>query len=142
MTEPPRSAWVPSGIDPTDLDYPLPGSTPRGCLGKLGNWLMILLALYGLFALYQSSTAGQTTPAQAAIEDVLSTDTPQPTPTVTLAVTLPPLPGGATLDPPPPTATLIPTNTPLPQGLATWTPGPWMATRFAVTREAILRGDR
>jgi hypothetical protein len=138
----PKSAWVPAGVDPTDLDYPLQGPTVSGCLGKMFQYLIYFLALYGLVAMWQQTQAQGAKPTP--IHDVL----PTATLTLTVAPTIratwtPEVPGALRSDSrlptatPPPTLTPIPTETPIPPGaLATWTPGPWMLTRFAATYTA------
>ncbi len=136
----PKSAWVPAGVDPTDLDYPLQGPTVSGCLGKVFQYVIYALALYGLLALWQQTQNAK--PPAAAQHDVLPTATP--TVVVTVPVTwtpdsTPALRSDARPTLPAPTATLppLPTGTPIPPGaLATWTPGPWLLTRFAATYAA------
>jgi hypothetical protein len=136
---------VPAGVDPTDLDYPLQGPTVSGCLAKAFQYLIYFLALYGLVAMWQQTQAQGAKPTSA--HDVL------PTATLTLTLTVAPtiqatwtpervtptLRSGSKLPTlaPPATLTQIPTETPIPPGaLATWTPGPWMLTRFAATYAA------
>lgn len=127
----PKSAWVPSGVDPTDLDYPLPGATPKGCLSKIWSFGIIGLAMYGLFALYQQSVPKVDA---SRAPDVLATSTQIPT-TAPTATTLP----GTPTPTPRPTETPAPTATAtLPGSMATWTPGPWLITRWAATHAAIL----
>lgn len=126
MTEIPKSAWVPPGVDPTNQDYPLERPRVSGCLGKIGHWIIYGMALYGFFAMYQQTSGGAragapaSTPTQA-IAIVVGTATPSPTPGT-------PTPGAPTNTP---TPTAIP-----PGALATYTPGPWMITRFYATYTA------
>jgi hypothetical protein len=130
----PKSAWVPAGVDPTDLDYPLQGPTVSGCLAKAFQYLIYFLALYGLVAMWQQTQAQGVKPTP--VHDVLPTATLTITPpaTWTPEATLI-LRSGSKL--PTVTRTQTPTETPIPPGaLATWTPGPWMLTRFAATYTA------
>jgi hypothetical protein len=137
----PKSAWVPAGVDPTDLDYPLQGPTVSGCLGKAFQYLIYFLAFYGLVAMWQQTQAqgAKSTPVHDILQTATLTVAPSVQATWTPESTLvilrsdPVLPTAR----PPATLTQIPTETPIPPGaLATWTPGPWMLTRFAATYTA------
>jgi len=124
----PKEAYVPNSVDPTDEDYPLEGPTISGCFGKIINILIYILAGIGFLAI-MSSMQGKPTAAPAkapTMSDILPSLTPSPTITQTL------IPGIT------PTITLTPSATNIPSGaLATWTPGPWMLTRFFSTVEPI-----
>ncbi len=160
----PKSAWVPNGIDPTELDYPLERPTVAGCGWKIGQVLIVLLAVYGGITLYTTSqqraaaNAPKPSPTLAPMATIqINTPTPLPTQTPVIITTTPlptaTLPEGFTPNilPSPvlivvtatPAPTLIPSTTPSPTATytpagfaATWTPGAWMITRWAATVEA------
>lgn len=133
MTE--RIAAVPPGVDPTDLSYPLQQPKVGGCLNRLLMIGVYVLAGYGFFALLQQTQSNSRT---ATTQDRVITVAPTPTlePTSTPYVPVPGnIPTGIRTARPSPTQ--IPTITPVPLGaVASFTPGPWMLTRFAQTYEA------
>lgn len=154
----PKSAWVPNGVDPTELDYPLERPTVAGCGWKIGQVMIVILALYGGLQLYlssQSRTAAATPkPTATALPAIIIMASPTPAPTQTPLIITATLSEGFANNPTLPTplivvvtstpgATLAPSITPTstytatpPGSQATWTPGAWMVTRWAATVEA------
>jgi hypothetical protein len=148
----PKVAFAPPGIDPTDQEYPLEGPTVTGCFGKLLQFGVWGMALYGFIMMAQANFGGASAAASTPIPPtpepqiviVSSTPEPSPTPTETAIPSATPT-GTWTPEPSPtPTQTAIPSETPIPSAtlvpagvLATWTPGAWMLTRHAATIEAL-----
>lgn len=128
MSKPePKYAWATPGEDPTEMDFPLERQTVSGCLGKVFNWMVWVMAFVGLVSLYLSTRRPDTPPA-----DILPTPLIEIAPTESIPAPIP----GTSMPTPLPSPT--PTETPIPPGaIATWTPGPWMLTRWASTYEAV-----
>lgn len=136
------------GYDPTQDDHPMPGPTLSSCLLRVG--LIIALVGSGLFGVSFVANQAKAKPPTPTIAPTIEptaypTYTPYPTYTIPAPVTVrsdwtntPTLyaPSQTVTMPPTATVTPTPTETPLPPGfLATWTPGPWILTRFAATHE-------
>ncbi len=144
----PPPVFLSPGVDPTEREYPLEGPTISGCLLKSAAIVavaaLVVGIVWGVYNANQAANAPTQTPAPTATP--LATATPYPTltpwPTYTAMPTWTAGPDGQpapsftptlppTKEPPTPT----PTATPLPPDvLATWTPGPWLLTRFATER--------
>lgn len=135
-----RVQWVPPGQNPTEFDIPL---ERPGCFSTLTRWLITGLAIYGFVAIAQN-TFGRaaapeptSTPTESVLyvtETAIPTPTLMPTPTESIPLVIStPIP------------TFTPTPTELPQGaIATWTPGPWMLTRYVATHrpeQEVKRDD-
>jgi hypothetical protein len=148
----PKVAFVPSGVDPTDQEYPLEGPTVTGCFGKLLQFGVWGMALYGFLMMAQTNFGGAaaasptTVPPTPEPQVIIISSTPDPTatptqtpiPSATPTGTWTPDPTATPTQTPIPSLTAIPSETPIPAGaLATWTPGAWMVTRHAATIEAL-----
>lgn len=142
--------YSPPGDDPTQREHEMQGPRLSSCLLRITIVLVIGLAILFGAGLVINSRA-QKAPAATATEWQASAyPTYTPYPTYTLPATAAPsvipsaTPRGAWTEIPTYTltptltltVTLMPTETLLPPGfLATWTPGPWLLTRFAATYE-------
>lgn len=131
------------GFDPTDENLP-PEERPRprlsGCLMG-GLLLVVIVGLIGLLVVQsvEQATAGEGLPTLLPTQPLVP-DTQTPYPTYTQPPTWTPAPNQPTWtvapsETPAPTATL--TLTPIPPGMiASWTPGPWLLTKF---REGVKK---
>lgn len=131
MAKMPRTEFPPPGFDPTKEAVNVAalrgGPKLSGCM----TWLFLIAAVFlvGGKLFFDGVKAEQAAQAEdvTAIPTVfelptIAPDTATPGPTSTGTIT------------PEPTPTITPTWTPtmLPPGMmATWTPGPWMLTRYA-----------
>ncbi|GJQ51262.1 MAG TPA: hypothetical protein PLD47_13900 [Aggregatilineales bacterium] len=143
--------WVPAGSDPTELDYEMERPTLAGCGSRIGQIMIILLAVYGAIQIYmqsqsRSAAAITPTPAPPAEIIVIRTATPAATWTPMIITTTPEFVDRPTLTAHTATPTLTATTTPTPTAtltppaaLATWTPGVWMVTRWSATLEGKNR---
>lgn len=141
----PHAAWVPAGVDPTEVEYPMQGPSCLGCLGRIFTLCLWLLGAYGLLSLASGALAQPeptATPTETVAVEILPISTPMPQSVDVTLIFIPTMPTSTpVLDVPMPileTPTWTPTVPATPTArpiIATWTPGPWLLTRHATLQK-------
>jgi hypothetical protein len=98
--QPEKYSAVPAGVDPVDLDYPMDRASCSGCLGKMLNIMLYVLAAVGIFSVVMS----QRPPVPIAISPTPTpTEIIVPTPTLARGLDQPPIRRPTPTAPAPPT---------------------------------------
>jgi len=139
----PKVQFAPPGFDPTSQDFPIK-SGPK--LSGFMLWISIGAAvlLLGGKLFFDSVKSAQATVLPTQAPTILP-NTATPTATLTFTSTstgtITPQPTATATRTSAPSAT--PTATTIPPGvLATWTPGPWLVTRYAATQAAEMNNGK